>query len=88
MSKKEKNLSSLENISYENGDGLTDVSGHFSFLGLTIIIYYAVLHNISILYYGVFSKRSGLRIPGAVNCPRRGSYFFLAPADFQFLAGI
>ena len=26
MSKKEKNLSSLENISYENGDGLTEVS--------------------------------------------------------------
>ena len=27
MSKKEKNLSSLENISYENGDGLTEVIG-------------------------------------------------------------
>jgi hypothetical protein len=33
-------------------------------------------------------QQSTTGIPGAVNSRRRGSYFFPAPADFQFLPGM
>ena len=55
MSKKEKNLS-LDNISYENGDGLSEVSYHFVLFSILFISVYYIVHIILyILYYPIMT---------------------------------